>query len=276
MVLKDKVVVITGAARGMGRAYVLGFLEEGAYVVASDRSWSGDGAEELQALITDSGRGITQTVDVTDQTAVDSACLETIEAFGTVDVLLNNAGMRQRDLFPPHGAAKVLEISDRQWRQMFDVNVFGTLNMIRAFVRPMVTNRTGSIINVSTTGTVPRYHRPHSREQPYMGSKSALTNISIYLAHELAENNIAVNVIFPPHALTTGTLEQDKLRHAMGYMGPVLSVPLVPEAVVPLAKHLAQQDAKTGITGHLITAEEWNEQQGLGAPEVWRASMDLA
>ncbi len=267
MTLEGKVVVITGAARGMGRAYTHGFLDEGCRVVCGDLSWSGDGAEETQAVVEAAG-GLAVELDITRDDHIEAAFAATMERFGTVDVLLNNAGMRQRHLIPPHGIGKVLDVPPEDWRRMFDVNVFGTLAMIRTFVQPMLEKRAGSIINVSTTGTDPRWYRPHSREQPYMASKSALTNLSIYLANEIAEYNVAVNVLFPPHAATTGTKEQDIIRKEHGIMAAG-AVPLVPEAVVPLAKFFAAQTASTGVTGKVIYAADWNLEHGLGGPDKW-------
>lgn len=267
--LQDKVVVITGAARGMGRAHTEGFLAEGAKVVAADRSWTGEGAEETRRLVEGSGHGITVELDITDNAQIAAAYQATLDAFGTVDVLLNNAAMRQRNLLGTMGEGKVLDLSLDQWRAMFEVNVFGTLKVIRTFIQPMIAKKAGSVINVSTTGTEPRWYRPHSREQPYMASKAAVTNLSIYLADEIREHNIAVNVIFPPHVMTTGTKEQDRLRRA--YMGP--STPARPEVVVPLAKFLAAQTASTGVTGQVIFVGDWNLYNGYGPVSDWLADM---
>ena len=154
------------------------------------------------------------------------------------------------------------------WRRMFDVNVFGTLAMISRFIQPMIEKRAGSIINVSTTGTDPRWYRPGSREQPYMASKSALTNLSLYLANEVEEHNIAVNVIFPPHVHTTGTDEQDPIRKERGIMAAD-AVPARPEVVVPLALFFAEQTASSGVTGKVIYAGDWNLEHGLGGPAEW-------
>src|SRR5262245_9281308 len=103
--LDGKVVVITGGARGMGAAYVRGFLTEGAKVMAADLSW--DGVEAFRAKVEAAG-GLPLVMDVTENRAVDAAYAAVIEHFGTVDVLMNSAGMRQRDLYPPHGQVTTL------------------------------------------------------------------------------------------------------------------------------------------------------------------------
>jgi NAD(P)-dependent dehydrogenase (short-subunit alcohol dehydrogenase family) len=141
----NRVVVISSAARGMGRAYADAFLERGARVVGLDRSWD-DGLPG----------GMSLTCDVTSESTLATAFEQTIARFGTVDVLVNNAAMRQRDLYPPHGAAAVRGTYDEHWQRMFDVNVFGVLKVIRQFVQPMLDKRRGSIVNVSSGGSVGR------------------------------------------------------------------------------------------------------------------------
>jgi NAD(P)-dependent dehydrogenase (short-subunit alcohol dehydrogenase family) len=253
----DSVVVITGAARGMGLAYVKAFSERGAHVVGLDRSWLD--SEPTEAVFQ-------LTCDVTNIADIENAFKATMERFGRVDVLINNAAMRQRDLYPPHGAAAVLETSDSDWRRMFDVNVFGVLNVIRAFVRPMLQKRRGSIINISSGGSVGRAsetepgvwvgRNPAFRNEPYDASKAALTNMSFYLAEELKEHNIAVNVVFPAGTRTTGSDAMVAGRAALGIRVAPLQPP---DHVVPLVLHLAAQNAQTE-TGLAIDALHWNSR----------------
>ncbi|HLH22293.1 MAG TPA: SDR family oxidoreductase [Chloroflexota bacterium] len=268
--LQGRVAVITGGARGMGAAYVRGFLEEGARVVAADRSWTGvEGfQQELEA------RGVLcLDMDVTDDAQLDRAYQATLDRFGTVDALVNNAAMRSRDLFPPHGRRLTLETSDEDFLRMYSVNVFGALKVIRRFVRPMLEKQRGSIVNVVSSGSL--FHaqggayaalRPDSVEQPYMSSKAALANLSFYLAAELKDAGVAVNAVVPGHTRTTGFDEQNRARLAEGRRpGPL---PYVPEHVVPLVLFLASQDAR-GVTGRMFDAVQWNREHGLG-DDRWR------
>src|SRR5215813_9249669 len=121
--LRDRVAVITGGARGMGRAYARAFLSAGAKVVATDRSWSGvdEFREELKGhdqnvLVAD--------LDVTEDAQIDQTYQATLDKFKTVDILVNNAAMRSRDLYPPKGRATTLETKDSDWERLFKVNVF--------------------------------------------------------------------------------------------------------------------------------------------------------
>lgn len=267
--LKDRVVVVTGGARGMGRAYVEGFLAQGAKVVATDRSW--EGVNEFDRRYVENL--MTATMDVTDDAQIDAAYRSTLDRFGTVDVLINNAAMRQRDLFPSTGRVTTLETKDSDWQKSFSINLFGALKVIRRFILPMIEKRRGSIINAVSSGILRHSQgggyaafRPNSREMPYMSSKAALATLSFYLADEVQEHNVAVNILIPGHTRTTGFDEQNRVRLARGARrGPI---PVVPEHIVPLALQLAAQDA-SGITGRMFDVMKWNIEHGLGGHETW-------
>ena len=109
--------------------------------------------------------------------------------------------------------------------------------------------------------------RPNSREMPYMSSKAALATLSFYLADEVKEHNVAVNIIIPGHTRTTGFDEQNRARMAAGStrQGPQ---PMVPEHVAPLVQYLASQDA-SGLTGKMFDTMLWNIEHGLGGHETW-------
>jgi len=270
--LRDRVAVITGGARGMGRVYARAFLSAGAKVVATDRSWSGvdEFREELKGhdknvLVAD--------MDVTEDAQIDQTYQTTLDKFKTVDILVNNAAMRSRDLYPPKGRATTLETKDSDWERLFKVNVFGALKVIRRFIRPMIEKRRGSIISVVSSGILNHSHgggyaalRPNSMEMPYMSSKAALATLSFYLADEVKQFNVAVNIIIPGHTRTTGFDEQNRARlEAGGKPGPL---PVVPEHVTPLVLNLASQDA-SGITGRMFDAMQWNIEHGLGGHDKW-------
>jgi len=270
--LKDRVVVITGSARGMGRAYAHGFLAAGAKVVATDRSWTG--VEPLSPELTQSGKNLLAAdMDITDEAQIDRVCGAVLERFGTIDALINNAAMRQRDLFPPTGRITTLETKDSDWEKSFGVNVFGTLKVIRRFIKPMIEQRRGSIVNAVSSGILNHSSggaymalRPDSREMPYQSAKAALTTLSFYLANEVAEHNVAVNVVIPGHTRTTGFDEQNRAR--MNANRPTGPQPLVPEHIVPIVLHLAAQDASS-ITGRMFDVMQWNLEHGLGGHDAW-------
>jgi NAD(P)-dependent dehydrogenase (short-subunit alcohol dehydrogenase family) len=261
--LEGKVVLVTGAARGMGRAYVRGFLERGARVVATDRSWAPSGVSsddlDFHTEIADRPDVLAEVMDISIDSHVKRAYAATMERFGTVDVVINNAGLRQRDLFPPHGSVTTLETELGDWQAMFETHVFGTLRVIKSFVQPMLAQGRGSIVCVASDGW--DGHRPQSREMPYQSAKAGMVTMALYLAHELRESNVAVNVLLPGHTRSTGSDEQEAERARMrARMGQPTFVPrrVKPEHVVPLALYLAEQDAASGVTGQILKAMDWN------------------
>ena len=139
MALDGKVVVITGAARGMGRAYVEGFLEKGSKVVALDRSWrptglSGDKDDTFSNSLDNREDVLKMNFDISDDEQIQDALDTTVKKFGTVDVLINNASLRQLDLYAPTGFAKILDTTHEDFVRMFDVSFFGTVKVTRAFM----------------------------------------------------------------------------------------------------------------------------------------------
>jgi NAD(P)-dependent dehydrogenase (short-subunit alcohol dehydrogenase family) len=271
--LKDRVVVITGGARGMGRAYTVAFLKAGAKVVSTDRSWTG--AEPFDEQLTQSGKNIlTDEMDVTRDADIDRVYEATLKRFGTVDVLLNNAAMRQRDLFPPTGRTTTLDTKDSDWERAFAVNVFGALKVARRFIKPMIEKRRGSIVATVSSGILHHSHggaymalRPNSMEMPYQSTKAALATMSFYLADEVKQHNVAVNIIVPGHTRTTGFDEQNRARMKQGK--PTGPLPLTPEHMVPIVLHLAAQDASSGVTGRMFDVVTWNIEHGLGGADRW-------
>ena len=282
--LQGRVVVVTGAARGMGRAMVKGFLAEGTKVVAMDLSWdptgfSGDDDDTFLKELQDRQDDVlVSTVDISDLQAVEDTYQATIEKFGTVDVLVNNAGLRQRNLFPPTGKVTTLETKDSDWEKMFGVGVFGTLKVTRKFIQPMLERRSGSIISVISGGAMHTAvggayvaQRSGSREMPYQSAKAATLTMMFYLADEVRENNVAVNILIPGNARTTGYDEQNDARRAAGDAGRSPGrFSMTPNHILPITVFLAGQDANTGVTGKCFDVPTWNMEHGLGSPEAWR------
>jgi NAD(P)-dependent dehydrogenase (short-subunit alcohol dehydrogenase family) len=280
--LEGKVVAITGAARGMGRAFTQAFLAQGAKVAAMDLSWEPSGFSSdrddafLKELRSRPDDVLVLDADVTNDAQLDAAYEATIAKWGTCDVLMNDAAMRQRILFPPTGRITTLETSDEDWRRSFEVNVFGALKVTRRFIKPMLAQKKGSVMSIISSGAL--HHsmggaymglRPNSREMPYQSTKAALLTLMFYLADEIANENVAVNVLVPAHTRTTGFDEQNIARREMGLANRNAPPPLRPEHIVPLALFLAEQDVSTGVTGKCFDTVTWNIEHGLGKPEAW-------
>lgn len=288
MTIADKVVVVTGGARGMGRAYVQAFLARGAKVVALDLSWtpsglSNDRDDTFHRELAARDDVLVLSCDITDVEQIQKAYDATVDRFGTVDVLINNAALLPRAQFPPSGDICILDTTDADWERHFAVSLFGTLKVTRVFIRPMIAQQRGSVIAVSSGGgnTMPEgdgvswvVRRPYSREMPYQAAKAGVTATFCYLADEVREHNIAVNVINPTGARTTGFDEKTAARlerrsRPGADQGPPGIRAVRPEHVVPLALYLAEQEAHTGVTGRVFDAIEWNAANGFGGSEVW-------
>jgi len=274
MSVNDKVVLITGAARGMGREYVRGFLAQGAKVIATDLSWvpSGDSSDDFDFLaqIKDHPNVMAEVMDITIDSHVKRVYQDAMERFGTVDVMINNAGMRSRVLYPKtSGMVTLLETEVGDWQRMFDTHVFGTFRVIKSFVQPMLAKRRGSIINIGTSQ--PLNLQGNTREGPYPMAKAALYSMTMYLANELKPYNIAANMLMPGGTRTTGSDFQVTIRNPKGAPLPRR---LRPDSVVPLALYLAEQDAN-GVTGQGFQVLKWNQEHELGGFEEWGYEPDV-
>ena len=261
--LAGRVVVVTGAARGIGQALGRHFLAQGARLVAMDRQWAA--ADPWLGELLAAG-ALTVACDITDGPALDAACERALSQLGRIDVLVNNAAMRQRDLYPAAGACAVLDTEDAHWERMFAVNVVGTLKVTRRFISPMLAARSGSVIMVSANGSlthdlgggVAAGNHPGLLNQPYDATKAALTSLSFYLAEEVKAANVAVNIVFPGATRTTGSDALTPGREALGLKMTLLDA----EHLLPLCQRLALADASS--TGRAYDAVAWNAARAAG------------
>lgn len=273
MTVDGKVVLITGASRGIGRALMRGFLAQGARVVGTARTWkpagvSGDDGGDFSAELAGNPNAMIENMDVTSDEQVERVYRAVMARFGTIDVIINNAAMRARDLYAPAGTTRLIDTTVQDWMRMFDTNVFGSFRVVKQFARPMLEQRHGSIIMLGSEG-----RGGVTGEGPYQPSKAAQAEMTRFLAHELRPYGIAANILMPGFTRTTGSDEQMAARVAPGASPPVLRR-LRPEAAVPLALFLADQDGN-GTSGESLNALRWNEEHGLGGFETWGYSGDI-
>ncbi|MEP2773166.1 MAG: 3-oxoacyl-ACP reductase FabG [Fulvivirga sp.] len=181
--LKDKVVIITGGARGIGFSAVNKFLQEGASVTIWDISEE-DGNKALESL---KGKGEVyfSKVDTTNPDSVQSALKDQLDRSQKIDVLINNAGIT-RD-------ATVKKMTLAEWQQVIDVNLTGVFNCTQAVVPIMIEQQSGSIIN---TSSVVGLHGNFGQAN-YAATKSGLIGLTKTLAKELGKYNITVNAVAP-------------------------------------------------------------------------------
>lgn len=128
-------------------------------------------------------------------------------------------------------------------------------------------SRSLSVLSAFSQGGAYAALRPGPREMPYMASKAALATMSFYLADEVKEHNIAVNILIPGY--TRGSWYDDAVRARLAAGMSAGRRPMKPEDMVPIALYLAQQDA-SGVTGRMFDVMQWNVEHGLGGEENWK------
>ncbi len=269
--VEGRVAMVTGGARGIGKAIADGLLKAGAKVVAADKTW--DGSDEFRAQLESSGRGMAVQMDVTDDAQLDAAYASVIQRFGTTDILVNSAALVSETLFYPTGRVKTLDTTDADWETMFKVNVFGVVKVIRRFIKPMLEGGRGSILNVVSSGVLPvsgggGYFglRPFTVEMPYQATKAAVMALGFYLGDEVRGQGVAVNAVMPGHTRASWF---DATARAWQERGQVYGFrPVVPEHIVPISLFLAAQDGN-GVTGMLYPVPDWNHDHGYGNYALW-------
>ncbi|MHB1399055.1 MAG: 3-oxoacyl-[acyl-carrier-protein] reductase [Trichloromonadaceae bacterium] len=190
--LKDKVVIVTGASRGIGRSLALNMAAQGAKLVLSARN-----AEALAQLVTEiqatGGAAVAVAGDVSSATAANELVEAGMQAFGRIDVLVNNAGIT-RD-------ALLLRMKDEDWDDVLNINLKGAFLCTRAAAKVMSKQRYGRIINISSV--VGEMGNPGQAN--YCASKAGLLGLTKSVARELARRNVTVNAITPGFIVTDMT-----------------------------------------------------------------------
>lgn len=181
--LEGHVAFVTGASRGIGREIAIELAERGASVTLAARS---DGIYETEELIDDDDRTLTVETDVTDEAAVKTAIEATVDEFGGIDLLVNNAGIGGP-------TAKVEDVSVEEWQRTQNVNVLGSFLCVKHAVEHLRESDCASVVNISSTAG----KDPYPTRTPYSASKAALIGFGRSLAYELGPDGVTVNTICP-------------------------------------------------------------------------------
>ncbi len=183
--LQDKVALITGGSRGIGRAIALKYAEEGANVCFTYLS-SEQKAKELEQELQAKGvQAKAVQSDASSFTGAEALVAEVLESFGKVDILINNAGITRDNL--------LLRITEDQWNEVIQTNLNSVFNLTKMIIKPMMRQRAGSIINMSSVVGV----NGNAGQANYAASKAGIIGFSKSIAQELGSRNIRCNVIAP-------------------------------------------------------------------------------
>jgi 3-oxoacyl-[acyl-carrier protein] reductase len=235
--LSDRIAIVTGASRGIGRAIAIGLAAQGATVVAAARD------EHAAAVVAEiaaaGGQAHAATVDVTDRESVDRMVAETLERSGRVDILVNNAGIARDQL--------LLRMRREDWDAVLATNLTAMFTCAQAVIRPMVKQRAGRVISVSSVVG----QSGNAGQANYAASKAGIIGFSKALALEVASRGITVNVVAPglidtdmTRALAGGVHETWASKIPLGRLG-------TPEDVASAVCFLAS-DAASYITGQVL------------------------
>lgn len=237
MKLQNKVVIVTGAGSGIGRAIAVLFAQEGAKVVASDMNVEG----------IDNSAALSLKVDVSRQTEVDNLIDETVKKYGTVDILVNNAGIM--DNFMP-----VAEVSDELWDKVLAVNITGPMRIIRKVMPIFLEKKKGVIVNIASIGGLCGSRAGAA----YTASKYAVVGLTKNVGFQYAGMGIRCNAIAPGGVNTNigKTIDNpSKFGMERATSGAVNNLRMgEPAEIAKVALFLASDDASL-VNGTIITAD---------------------
>jgi len=243
MRLKDRVALVTGGARGIGKKISETFLKEGASVYIFDVN-SEEGEKTLNEFkLTYKGCKVGfSKVDITDEKSVDEAAEKIVSEEGKIDILVNNAGITRDNL--------ILRMSLDDWKKVIDINLTGAFICSKHVVKYMIKNRYGKIINISSIVGV----HGNAGQSNYSSSKAGIIGLTKTLARELAGRNILVNAIAPGYIETDMTKKlSDKVKEKLMEQIPVRRLGSVDD-VAKTVLFLASDDSNY-ITGTVINLD---------------------
>src|SRR5438067_164603 len=202
MKVQNKVIIVTGGGSGMGREIVLNLLSKGAKVIAIDINETA--LQEMVAIANDKKNSLsTFVVDITNRASVEVLLNDALDCFGAVDGIINNAGIIQPFI-------KVKDLSYDVIGRVINVNLYGTLYMVKTFLPHLLTRPEAHIVNISSMGGF----LPVPGQTIYGASKAAVKLLTEGLNSELADTNVKVTVVFPG-AVGTNIMKNSGVNNPM-------------------------------------------------------------
>jgi 3-oxoacyl-[acyl-carrier protein] reductase len=239
--LQDKIALVTGGSRGIGKAIALRLAMEGAKVVvtATTKAGADKTADEIRQS---GGQAAGFETNIADAKQVDALIKSTVDQFGALHILVNNAGVTRDNL--------VMRMSDEDWNAVIATNLTGTFNCIRAASKIMMKQRSGKIINMTSVVAL----MGNKGQANYCAAKAGVIGLTKSVARELASRNIQINAVAPGFIATDMTAAlPEAAKTAM-----LQSVPLermgTPEDVASVVAFLATSDSDY-ITGQVFNVD---------------------
>lgn len=239
--LKDKVAVVTGASRGIGRAVALALAGEGVQIACA--ATSRESAAPTATACGELGvKAVPYGIDVSDFAAVQDLAGAITEEFGKVDILVNNAGVTKDGIF--------MRMGEDDWDRVIDVNLKGAFNLTRAFSRGLLKNRGARVINMASVVGL----AGNAGQANYAASKGGLISLTRALAKEFGGRGVTVNAIAPGFIETDMTGDVPE-AHREAMVGTIsLARPGTPEDVARGVLYLASE-LGSYITGHVLVID---------------------
>ena len=197
MLLQGKIAIITGASRGIGKSIAKSFIAQGATVAFTYRSSEEKAIELEKELTVNGGKAKGFKSDASKMADAESLVKDVLEAFGTIDIVVNNAGITDDTL--------LIRMSEEQWDRVINVNLKSCFNITKAVLKTMLKARFGSIINISSVVGV----QGNAGQANYAASKAGILGFTKSIALELGSRNIRCNAIAPGFIETEMTAKLD-------------------------------------------------------------------
>lgn len=242
MDFSGKVAVVTGGSRGIGRAIALRLAAGGAKVVVNYHSNEAAAGEVVEQVRASGGEALAVQADVSQPAQAQALIDAAQKAFGRVDILVNNAGTTRDTL--------IMRMSEEDWDLVIDTNLKGTFNCIKAATRPMMRQRYGRIVNVTSISGL----GGNAGQANYAAAKAGLVGLTKTVAKELGSRNITCNAVAPGYVPTdlTGSLPPELVELAI--QRTVLGRAGTAEDMAAAVAFLASDDASF-VTGQVLTVD---------------------
>lgn len=239
--LKDKVAIVTGASRGIGKATALELAQQGAKLVVNYARSSEAADEVVKTIIDAGGEAVALQADVSQAEQVDNLIKETLSKYSCIDVLVNNAGITKDTL--------MMRMKLEQWQAVIDLNLTGVFLCTKAVTKTMLKQRSGRIINIASVAG----QMGNPGQANYSAAKAGVIGMTKTVAKELASRGVTVNAVAP------GFIATDMTQDLKGEEEILKMIPLGrygnPTEIAGMIRFLAADPAAAYITGQTFNVD---------------------